>query len=60
MTREGIVSAERLLLGTQRTVDLEFPRVMYCVFMSREVVRSGEDGIAGFSGRRINSFTLFF
>lgn len=50
MTGEGIVSAEGLLLGTQRTVDLEFPRIVNRILVSREIVRSGEDGVAGLSG----------
>ena len=56
--RERVIPAEALLLGAQRTVHLLLARIVDRVFVSREIVRSGEDGIAGLSRRRIISFTL--
>jgi hypothetical protein len=56
---ERIVPAEGLLLGAQRTVHLLLARVVDGVFVSREIVRPGEDGIARLSGRRIDSPALF-
>lgn len=56
--RERIVPAEGFLLGAQRAVHLLFARVVDGVFVSCQVVRPGENGIARLSGRRIDSFAL--
>jgi len=47
MPRQRIVTAERLLLDTKRTTDFLLAYVVNCIFMSGEVVRPGEDGVAG-------------
>lgn len=49
MPRERIVPAKALLLGAQRTMHLLLARIVNRVFMSREIVRPGEDGIARLS-----------
>jgi hypothetical protein len=40
MTSESVVSAESLLLSTQRTVDLLLSGVMYRILVPSEVIRS--------------------
>lgn len=58
MTGQRIVSAECLFFSTQRTVDFLLARVVDCVLVPREIVRSREDSVARLSRRRVNSFAL--
>jgi len=46
MSGERIVPAERLLLRTQRAVDLLLPGVVDRILVPREIVRAREDGVA--------------
>lgn len=48
--RERIVPAEGLLLGAQRAVHLLLACVVDGVFVSCQVVRPGENGVAWLSG----------
>lgn len=55
MPGEGIVPAECFLLSAQVTAHFLLARIVYCVFVSREVVGPREDGVAGLAGRWINA-----
>jgi len=58
MSREGIISAERFLLGAQMTSHLLLSCVMDCVLVTREIVWSREDGVAWFARRWVDAFAL--
>lgn len=58
MPRKRICSTERLLLGTHVTPDLLLASIVNRVFMSREVVGPGKDGIARLAGAGIDPFAL--
>jgi len=52
---QSIASAERLLLRAEVAADLLLLPVVDGVFVAREVVRPGEDGVAGLAGARVDS-----
>lgn len=58
MSRECVVATESLLLGTDGTMHLLLARIVDGVFMASEIVRAGEDGIAWFAGRRVDSLAF--
>lgn len=58
MPRQCIVAAECLLLYAKRAADFLLACVMNCIFMSGEVVRPGEDGVAGLAGGGVNALTF--
>lgn len=56
--RQRIVAAKGLLLNAERTADLLLARVVDCIFMSGEVVRSGEYSVAGFASGGVDALAL--
>lgn len=58
MPRQRIVAAECLLLYAKRAADFLLACVMDCIFVSGEVVRPGEDGVAGLAGGGVNALTF--
>lgn len=56
--RQCIVAAECLLLYAKRAADFLLARVVNCIFVSGEVVRPGEDGVAGLAGGGVNALTF--
>lgn len=58
MSREGIVSTECFLLGTEVTANLLLSCIMNSIFVACEIVRSREDGVAGFAGGRVRAFAF--
>ena len=55
---ESVGATERLVVGAEVTTHLLLPCIVYCVFMTGEVVRSREDGVARFPGARIDAVAL--
>jgi len=55
---ESIVSTEGFLLCTQMTADFLLPRIVNCIFVSCEIVRPRENGVAGFASGGVNSFAF--
>jgi hypothetical protein len=58
MSCQCIVSAERLLLGAQRTVHLLLPGIVDGVLVPGQIVRSREDGVARLARRWVDSLAL--
>jgi hypothetical protein len=54
VSRQCVVPTETLFFCTKLTPHLLLPGIMDGIFMPREIVRSAEDCVAGFSGRRID------
>lgn len=46
---EGIISGESLLVGAQMTSCFRLACVVNCVFVTGEVIWTGEDGVARFA-----------
>lgn len=55
---QRVVPAERLLLRTDRAVHLLLPRIVDGVLVAGQIVGPREDGVAGLSGRRVNSLAF--
>lgn len=57
MSCEGVRTAEGLFFRAQVATNFLFSRVVNCVFVAGEVVRSGKDGMAWFTSTRIDPIT---
>ena len=58
MAGEGVVPAERLLLGAQRTVHLLLAGIVDRVLVPGQIVRSREDRVARLARRGVDSLAL--
>jgi len=58
VSRQRIIAGEGLLLHAESAADFLLTTVVDRVFMTSEIVRPGEDGVAGFARRRIDLVTL--
>jgi len=58
MSGEGIVPAERLLLGAQRTVHFLLAGIVDRVLVPGQIVRSREDGVARLARRWVDALAL--
>jgi len=58
MAGEGVVPAERLLLGAQRTVHLLLAGIVDRVLVPGQIVRPREDGVARLARRWVDALAL--